>query len=278
MIKGIKYFLITSVALGFLQMDTSAMRMKRDDEDSNNNNLVTKLKSEGSNPIENKKAECPEENDQNNKIASILLENMRDLIQENGKIRELQQTTLSRMQQQSEEINSLQAKIDPLLKENETLSRKVGELQEQLNPSKYLKATLVSYNKSEWRPYTTPGSYVPITFEKFVGEDKRMKGENDSFIRIPEDGLYSLYAHYCCHATNAGPTAPYTCIMINTPSDGSNLNYFVHHHLAPGYEASDGLNRIIRLKKDDRVMLSVWGSPNAEYYLANFQLEVEKIH
>lgn len=133
MTKGIKYFLITSVALGFLQMDTSAMRMKRDDEDSNNNNLVTKLKSEGSNPIENKKAECPEENDQNNKIASILLENMRDLIQENGKIRELQQTTLSRMQQQSEEINALQAKINPLLQENETLNRKVGELQRREN-------------------------------------------------------------------------------------------------------------------------------------------------
>lgn len=275
MIKGIKYFLITSVALGFLQIDTSAMKMKRDDEDSNNNNLVTKIKSDVSNPIENKKAECPEENDQNNKIASIL-ENIRDLIQENGKIRELQQTSLSRMQQQSEEINALQAKINPLLQENETLSRKVSALQEKIIHSRPLRA-IFSYPVygGGWVPYTN-ANWAPITFEHFQG-DESLRG-NLSTVKIPEDGFYSLYAHYAWRADAKGNTGAYTAISVNDPTNGYLDKYFVDHHLARGFQTIGGLRRDAHLKKGDKVMVSISASPHAEYYLGHFLFNIEKIH
>lgn len=168
----------------------------------------------------------------------------------------------------SEETNN---KVNALTRENENLRKKVNALQEQLNPSRPVKA-IFKHSDAKWKPYVTTG-FAPVTFNLFEG-DERLKG-NLSTIEIPEDGVYSLFATYCWKANANGSAMPCTAISIDNPG---NVICLVQHHLAPGFSEKSILNRVTHLNKGNKVMVSIFGQPNAEHFLACFQFEIEKLH
>ncbi len=187
----------------------------------------------------------------------------------------------------NEMVEKLQQKMNPLIQENENLNKKICELQEKTKPFKPLKAVLKN-NPLEnnvidsWTPYddVNAGAWKPMRFDAFEG-DEFMKVENLSAIKIPENGVYSLFSHYCWHSiakNNEGKTAAYTSISINEPSEGFKSYHFAQHHLVDTYVANDCLNRVTYLNKGDRVMLSIKDHPNTEYSKSKFQLKIERIY
>jgi hypothetical protein len=178
------------------------------------------------------------------------------------------------MAQLTQENSNLKITLDEFKQKSEQQSvsiiGRIDSLEGKINPVRPLRA--VFRNKhTDWVPYTTSG-WLPVTFNLFEGDD-RLRG-NLSTIIIPEDGSYSLYTHYCWRANAHGSTAPYTAIAINNPNNID--NYFVFHHLAANYSTMGGLSRDVRLKAGDKVMVSIQGSPNAEYFLGHFQFNIEK--
>lgn len=163
--------------------------------------------------------------------------------------------------------------------ELDNLKKKIKDLEIQINTPTKLKARYRNSNskdpKSDWKPYTTVSEWKPITFSdsEFNG-DERLRG-NLSTIEIPESGVYSLFASYYWRASVNGDAAPYTAIAINSPSN--HQNYFVQHHIAKNYIASGGINRVTRLERGEKVMVSIYGHINAEYFLPHFQFDIEKI-
>lgn len=174
-----------------------------------------------------------------------------------------------------DQINLLTTQMQKVTQENTTLSKKVNELQEQINPSRPLRAVFRN-SHNNWLPFTTTG-WIPVAFTLFEGNE-RLKG-NLSTIEIPEDGLYSLYAHYFFQSDGkGGQSTPSMAIAINEPANID--NYFVALNLSPTRVQGDaaGLNRITRLNKGEKVMLSIKGTSTTEYFLGHFQFNIEKIH
>lgn len=151
----------------------------------------------------------------------------------------------------------------------------ISPLKEKIKPFKPLRAVF-KMNNSDWSPYTEV-TWKPMKFDNCEGDERL--GKNLSTIEIPESGLYSLYAHYAWRANLNGNMATYTSIAINNPENGYLEKSFVKHHLiAPRQEEMNGLSRNFLLNKGDKVMVSIYGHPNAEYYLGHFQFEIEKIN
>ncbi len=178
------------------------------------------------------------------------------------------------MTQLTQENSNLRSIIDEFKQKSEQQSvsiiGRIDSLEGKINPVRPLRAVFRNTH-ADWVPYTTSG-WLPVTFNRFEG-DERLRG-NLSTIIIPEDGFYSLYTHYCWRANAHGSSAPYTAIAIGNPNNID--NYFVFHHLAANYSTMGGLSRDVRLKAGDKVMVSIQGSPNAEYFLGHFQFNIEK--
>ncbi len=172
----------------------------------------------------------------------------------------------------NEMVEKLQQKMNPLIQENENLNKKICELQEKIKPFKPLKAVL-KHQPTEWELYTNV-IWTPVPFNIFEG-DEELKGENLSMVEIPEDGVYSLLAHTCWKA-RGDESAVYTSIARNDP--GNFIGHYDYYPIFPLHSTLITLTRVTRLKKGEKVMVSIIGSPNAEYWLGEFQFNIEKIN
>lgn len=135
-----------------------------------------------------------------------------------------------------------------------------------------IKGTFSNINCNQWISYSE-AIWKPITFNQFSGSEC-LRG-NLSIIELPEDGVYSLCAHYYWRAIN-GSTAPYTAISLNDPTTHDGI-WIAQHHLNQNFVVYDCLNRVQRFKQGDKVMVSVYGQPNAEYHLNGFKFHIEKL-
>jgi len=167
-----------------------------------------------------------------------------------------------------QENTDLRRRFTELQQENAGLTERVTRFEAKMRPL----SAVFRHPHSNWMPYTATG-WSPVTFTHFEG-DEPLRG-NLSTIEIPEGGMYSLTASYFWRANNNGSTAPYTAIAINNP--GNIGNDFVHHHRAQGFGDKGSIKKDVRLRQGDRVMVSIQGSPNAEYFLGHFQFNIEKL-
>ncbi len=172
----------------------------------------------------------------------------------------------------NEMVEKLQQKMNPLIQENENLNNEIRELKEKIKPFKPLKAVL-KHQPSEWELYTNV-IWTPVPFNIFEGDDA-LKGENVSMVEIPENGVYSLLAHTCWKA-RGNESAVYTAIARNDP--GNFIGHYDYYPIFALHSTLITLTRVTRLSKGDKVMVSIIGSPNAEYWLGEFQFNIEKIN
>ncbi len=161
-------------------------------------------------------------------------------------------------------VQELQLQVKQLTKEN-------YELQDKLNPSRRLKAKFSS--NVGWKPYPNT-QWAAVEFNVFEGNGLKRNQENPSAIDIPEDGTYLLSAEYYWGA-RGGNTQTRTAIAINYPENIS--NDWHHHNLPQGTDIKNGIRRQTLLKKGDKVMVSIQGSPNANIFLGHFEFNVEKL-
>ncbi len=170
----------------------------------------------------------------------------------------------------SEMVKDLQQKMNPLIQENETLKKEIYELKEKFNYSKILKGSF--YNKeSKWFPYCD-SLWKLFSFDSMEGNIEQ--ASSSAFI-IPEDGVYSLRVHYCWRSAK-GYAGACTGISIN---NDQNVKSHAHHHMAKeGDQTEDELHFTTHLKKGEKVMTSILGHQNVEYFSGEFKFYIEKIN
>lgn len=156
---------------------------------------------------------------------------------------------------------------------NINLISKLEKQLEELKISQQKSIFKASFNNKEpqWVPYRE-SSWKAFQFDSVDGN---IEQDLLSAFIIPEDGVYSLRVHYCWRSAKdfAGS---YTGIAINNCQE---VKSFAHHHLFKTEEqVHNELNFTTHLKKGEKVMTSILGHPNVEYYSGNFQFYIEKIN
>ena len=205
----------------------------------------------------------------------------RILNQQRGQIENLENANQQRIANETRSRDETDIWRTQNTRQTQETNTRITELERRLTtPANRWKARFRNGNE-DWAPYIN-ANWTPVTFtvfkrdsnERFEGEDILQR--NLSTIEIPEDGEYSLLTHYYWRSNSKGATAPYTGIAINTPT---NMNgcYKQHHLLLPHCVDSGSLNRTTYLHKGEKVMVSIFGQPNAEYYLGGFSFEIEKL-
>lgn len=152
-----------------------------------------------------------------------------------------------------------------------------------------IKGTLIIKNIDRFENPAS-GGYGDITFNSFRGYTSLVDDPvgtfvhrwhddlavNRSTIFIPEDGAYSLAAHFFWQGNAAQHVdGPYTAIAINDAVE----NTFCKRHTVLNGNWDDGyITRVAKLRSGDRVSLKIRGAgDNASYNLRYFSLYVEKI-
>jgi hypothetical protein len=146
-------------------------------------------------------------------------------------------------------------------------------------------------NFSEWK--TPPGSWNPVPFNKFEGNDVllgNIRPGNIEEITIPEDGIYSLSANYCWRAINenvissGNNAAPQSSIVLQRANNNHNHTHVQvvrnHPQLLVNTEDYGSLNHTCSFKIGDKISLRTYfgGNTNIQYNPSRFQLYIEKIN
>ncbi|OJW52301.1 MAG: hypothetical protein BGO67_10645 [Alphaproteobacteria bacterium 41-28] len=189
-------------------------------------------------------------------------------------------------------LSFLEMEVSAMMEENEDSNDNCRYIKATLSNKKPTSSTKKGKNKKhkdkkykDWISYE--GSWCPLPFNKFRG-DKSLRTPDISSIEIPIDGIYTIIAAYhwriksgFFYNSNAVVrtdtyTEPATAISINTPENFSNC--YLVHRIHEGGCVQGTLNYTDRFIKGDKIMLSIKGFKDAEYYRNNFFLQVKKIN
>lgn len=146
------------------------------------------------------------------------------------------------------------------------LKKEIAELKAKNNQENHNLGSLSLWNETQdWITFTQDGSWKAINFE-----NSDQEGNNLDYLTIPADGKYKITAFYCVYS----PPEQQREFQIGIARDKPDNVIRFKGGKGP-YKAHGQLETLQKLKKGDKIMLSLSENLNFMYYASATRLRVE---